>query len=115
MRLARWIGVHPETFRKTGPAPLGMARGEPTLIGVLAALAVLMVIAADIGAMYWIATRTGLYRWLDAQVGPPRRSTPLHLRLRRVVVFNLCVVVIGVPVQAAFILVAGIIAAVGVL
>ncbi len=82
---------------------------------VVAAVVVIALLGADVGVVYWISTRTGLYRWAQEQIGPPRRSTGVHARLHRLGAMCLCMVVIGIPVQGGVVIVAGIAAAVGAL
>jgi hypothetical protein len=83
------------------------------MFSLIATAVVLALIAADIALVYWIATRTGLYGWADSQLGPPRRPTPAQLRFRKIGVWSLCGIMIGIPVQAALVIVAGIVAAMG--
>jgi hypothetical protein len=83
--------------------------------GIVAALVVILVIGAEVAAAYWISTRTGLYRWAQEQVGPPRRDTGFHARVNRLGPMFLCLVLLSIPLQGGLIIIAGIAAAVGVL
>lgn len=83
--------------------------------GIVAAVVVLLIVAADFGGTYWISKRTGLYGWALEQLGPPRRQTGFFLGLHRLGAVGFCIVLIGVPIQGAVAILAGVAAAIGVL
>jgi hypothetical protein len=82
---------------------------------VAAAAAVVVLIVAEFAGTYWISKRTGLYRWAQEQLGPPRRHTTFHIVLNRFGAVCFCLVLIGLPIQGAVLILAGIAAAIGVL
>jgi hypothetical protein len=82
---------------------------------IVAVLVGIVIIGAEVGAAYWISTRTGLYRWAQEQVGPPRRDTRYHTRVNRLGPMFLCFVMLSIPLQGGLISIAGIAAAVGIL
>jgi hypothetical protein len=63
---------------------------------------------------YWVAKRTGLYRWAETQVGPARPGR-FQTRFRQLFAISICFVAISVPLQGLAVIVAGIIAAAGLL
>lgn len=81
----------------------------------VAVLVVILLIVAEFAGTYWISKRTGLYGWAQEQLGPPRRQTTFHIGLSRVGAVCFCIVLIGLPIQGAVIILAGIAAAIGVL
>jgi hypothetical protein len=82
---------------------------------LVAVLAAALLIAVELAMVYWISSRTGLYRWAQGVVGPPRRDTAVHARMQRLGAMFLCLVLISIPVQGGVIILGGILAAVGVL
>jgi hypothetical protein len=85
-------------------------------VAVVAFIALLAFIAADIAVSYWLAKKLGLVGWLETQpalgMGAGSALTPFG---RRLIIIVMSVFLLSIPIQGCVILLAGILAAIHVI